>query len=116
MNTRQLLRWLMTPARSGFSLSPADIQRLAAALGLRVAVFNRSMAIEQLLRGAALDGRLNQALAELARDMEAQLDAYRALDLPALAGWIARAEATLAAWSTISDEFEAEDQAVRPPS
>jgi hypothetical protein len=105
MGARQIVRWLATPARSGIFLGPADIQRLGAEIGVRVAPFNRTMGLEQLLRGAALDDRLDDALALLSAEMAAQLAAYRALELPALGPWIARAAATVSAWSAIEQAF-----------
>jgi hypothetical protein len=37
--------------------------------------------------------------------MAAQLDAYRALELPAMGSWIARAGASIAGWSVIERAF-----------
>lgn len=113
MSARQLVRWLATPALSGFYLSPDDLRRLGAHIGVNVAPYGRANGLEQLLRGAALDDRLGQALALLEAEMADHLERYRALDLPALDAWIERAEATLDAWTAIADGFLEEGSARR---
>ena len=109
MSARQLVRWLTTPARSGFFLSPDDLARLGRSIGVNVAPYGRSNGLEQLLRGAALDDRLGQALALLQSEMSDHLERYKSLDLPALEPWIERGEATLAAWSAIAGGFVDEE-------
>ena len=109
MSIRQLVRWISTPARSGFFLSSADLERVGEELGLRVAPYGRSAGIEQFLRGAALDDRLGEALALLGQEIEAQLEEYRALNIPEMQPWILRAAATLDAWQTVSAELNLDD-------
>lgn len=106
MSARQLVRWLTTPARSGFFLSPADLARLGRGIGVSVAPYGRSNGLEQLLRGAALDDRLGEALALLQAEMSDHLERYKSLDLAALEPWIERGEATLAAWGAIAEGFD----------
>lgn len=105
MSARQLVRWLATPASSGFYLSAEDLARIGGALGVPVSPFSRTGALDQLLRGAAIDGRLDAMLAALRVEMEEHLANYRAQELPELGDWIERAEATLAAWSAIEHSF-----------
>ena len=105
MNARQLVRWLTTPSRCGFYLSADDLARLGRELGVSVSPFNRAGALEQLLRGAALDDCLNDALEALRVEMERQLVAYRTLELSALSGWVEQAEATVSAWRAIERTF-----------
>ncbi|MEZ4521742.1 MAG: hypothetical protein R3A46_08910 [Thermomicrobiales bacterium] len=109
MGTRRLVRWLTTPALSGFFLSPADMQRIGASLGVPVTPFGRANGLEQLLRGAAIDDRLGDALSALRQEMAAHLARYQALDLPALDSWIDRATATLGAWTAIEAAFAEEE-------
>lgn len=106
MSARQLVRWLTTPAKSGFFLSPADLARLGRSIGVNVAPYGRSNGLEQFLRGASLDNRLGQALALLQAEMLDHLRRYKALDLPALESWIERGEAALDAWTAIADGFD----------
>jgi hypothetical protein len=103
MSTRQIVRWLTTPAKSGFFLSPSDIERLGATIGFRVTPYGRANGLEQFLRGAALDDQLAAALVLLQVEMAAQIARYRQLELPELESWVARAENTLQAWATLSD-------------
>jgi hypothetical protein len=105
MSARQIVRWLTTPAQSGFYLSSEDLARASAAVGVRVSPFSRSGALEQLLRGAALDDRLPQVLGELREEMSRQLASYEQLSLPEVARWIEQGELTLAAWSAIEAGF-----------
>ena len=109
MSTRQLVRWLSTPARSGFFLSSADVQRIGEEIGLRIVPYGRSTGIEQYLRGAALDDRLGEALALLGAEMAAQIEDYRALDIPEMQPWELRAAATLDAWHIVSTTLHLED-------
>ncbi len=109
MSARQLLRWLTTPAQSGFYLSSEDMARIGRTIGVTVSPFSRSGALEQLLRGAALDGSLRQLLGELREEMQRQLASYERLDAREIAGWIEQARLTLAAWSAIEAGFAAED-------
>lgn len=109
MGVRKFVQWFSTPARSGFFFSAADILRLGEKIGVPVTPFNRTMAVDQFLRGAALDERLDLALSTLKAEMTAQLAAYRDQNLPAMDPWISRAEATLAAWSVIATEFFGDD-------
>jgi hypothetical protein len=105
MSVREIVRWLATPAASGFYLSADDLARIGRGSGIAVAPFSRTGAIEQLLRGSALDGRLDDMLAALRQEMQAQLEGYRAQQIPELDGWIERGEATLEAWSAIEQAF-----------
>jgi hypothetical protein len=82
--------------------------RLGSRVGVRISPFSRSMALEQLLRGVALDGNLGRALAELREEMRRQLGRYEQLDLPEVADWVARGRLTLAAWSAIEEGFAGE--------
>lgn len=108
MSARQIVRWLTTPARSGFFLSAEDMARLGRTIGVQVSPFSRSSALEQLLRGAALDGSLPQLLAALREEMQRQLASYEQLDAQQLGGWIEQAQLTLAAWSVIEGSFAGE--------
>ena len=109
MSTRQLVRWLSTPAQSGFLLTAADLERIGEGIGLRVAPYGRSAGIEQLLRGAALDDRLDEVLALIGTEMAEQLEEYRALDVPEMGPWVERAAATVDAWNAVSAAFHLDD-------
>lgn len=115
MSARQLVRWLATPALSGFYLSPDDLRRLGANIAMNVAPYGRANGLEQLLRGASLDDRLGQALTLLQAEMTDHLTRYKALELPALEPWIERAEATLDAWTAIAEGFQDEGAVRRQP-
>jgi hypothetical protein len=91
LSLRQLLGWLTTPARCGVYLSVADLARVGAGLGVTVAPLSRRVALEQLLRGAALDERVPELLSALAAEFETQRAAYLACGSPALDGWAKRA-------------------------
>lgn len=108
MSARELTRWLTTPAQSGFYLSAEDMARVGLAIGVGISPFSRSMALEQLLRGAALDGRLDAALAGLRQAMASQLARYEQLGIPEIEHWIERGRLTLAAWTAIEAAFTAE--------
>ncbi|CAN5683545.1 hypothetical protein BH23CHL2_BH23CHL2_03060 [soil metagenome] len=115
MSARQLVRWLATPVLSGFYLSPDDLRRLGAHIGVNVAPYGRANGLEQLLRGASLDDRLGDALALLRAEMADHLERYKALELPALGPWIERAEATLDAWTAIAEGFQDEGAVRKQP-
>lgn len=108
MGARQMTRWLTTPAQSGFFLSAEDMARVGLQIGVRISPFSRAMALEQLLRGAALDGRLDAALAGLREEMAGQLARYEQLEIPEAARWVEQGRLTLAAWSAVEAAFAAE--------
>jgi hypothetical protein len=91
LSLRQLLSWLTTPAQCGVYLSVADLARIGAGLGVTVGPLSRRMALEQLIRGAAIDERVPELLAALAAEFEAQRDAYLACGNAALDVWVERA-------------------------
>lgn len=106
MNTRQLARWLATPSRSGYYFSTADLQRIGNGIGQRISPHNRGAGFEQLLRGAALDEQLDEALAAVETEMRSHIADYQRLELPQLEPWIERAILTADAWSKVRSEFE----------
>lgn len=108
LSLRQLLAWLTSPARCGVYLSVADLARIGAGLGVGVAPLSRRIALEQLVRGAAIDERVPELLAALAAEFESQRAAYLACGSSALDDWAARAAQGRATVQALSETWQAE--------
>ena len=114
MSSRQFAAWLLAPARSGFYLSAQDLQRLGRHLGVSVQPFSREAALDQFLRGAALDDRLGSALDLLQAEMTTHLAEYRRIDVRQLDVWISRAGVSLDGWQELRIDLDTED--IQSPS
>lgn len=113
LSLRQLLGWLTASARCGVYLSVADLARIGGELGLTVAPLSRRAALEQLIRGAAIDERVPELFAALAAEFETHRAAYLSCESPHLDTWAERAaqgratiQALAATWAA---EFGVDD-------
>lgn len=105
LSLRQLVAWLATPARCGVYLSALDLARLGRELGISISPFSRRAAIEQLIRGAALDDAVEQLFALIRGEFERHLSSYQQLDVPAMASWITNTQSSLVTWREIEEEW-----------
>jgi hypothetical protein len=112
---RELLRWLLTPARSGVVVTRDDLARIAAALGFAVPALDRRIMLEHLFVAAGPAGLLPRLLDLLAGEVDTWAATYRAWEAacphsaPLWRDWRARAEALRAALEALRVEAE------RPP-
>ena len=109
MRLRDLINWLITPARCGIYLSTADLARIGASLGIRIAPMSRYAGVEQLFRSAAIDDTVDDLFAAFQTEFESHIATYDSCNSPALIPWISRSTAALDTWGDVHNVWREQD-------
>jgi hypothetical protein len=112
----ELIRSLVTPARSGFVLTRETIGRLGAQLGLPTGVADRGRMLRQLFEAAAATGQLVALLEILGAEASRWRERYETWrrDYPRSAAiwdaWVARLDATRALLASMARQAADSDR------